>query len=93
MWIHPEIKKKITVILPRYSAMSKFCAACNITPGNIFPCDLNIYATGPITGSCALAACSRNHNGKLVTDKVVSKAINILDAVVKDSSLLGTSGQ
>ena len=92
IWIHPEIKKKITVILPRYSAMSKLCAACNITPGNIFPREINICATGAITGRCALTACTRNHNGKLITDDIATKAINVLDSVVKDPTLLGAAG-
>ena len=92
VWIHPEIKKKITVILPHYSAMSKLCAACNITQGNIFPQEIDICATGAITRRCVLVVCNQNHNGKLVTDEVVTKAINVLDAVIKDPTLLGNSG-
>ena len=92
IWVHPEIRKKITVILPRYSAMAKLCGACNTSPGNIFPRELNLCATGAVTGKCYLAACTRNHNGKLVTDDIAAKALNVLDAVINDPKLLGPAG-
>ena len=92
MWIHPLIKSNITTILPRYAAISKLCTACKIRPGDIFPRDLDLCATGALTGRCTWAKCKRSHNGQAVTDDIAKKVLHILDPVIKDPTLLTQSG-
>ena len=92
MWVHPDIKSKITAILPRYVAISKLCAACNIRPGQIFPLDLNLCATGAIFGCCTWADCTRSHNGCAVTDDIAKGALAMMEPVIKDLTKLNTSG-
>ena len=89
MEVHPIIKEKLSIALPKTPfSLKKLAEACKINHlKHIFP-DTKLCIMGAITGRCPFESCRNEHDGSVVTTEMAERAVALFDPFINDPKIL-----